>query len=145
MGWPPWANIERTDRMLVYGPSKPSSQLSTEAWLFSTTLLAVVGEKLRTDPWIGWLSCCGLGAPFLRDSGCIQIYWWLHERLLYVDHVRYVWSRAILRPSVESVWRVGRVFPYRVYIDSDHRDSRIWVPLICDSHYIDNLNELSLM
>jgi hypothetical protein len=48
-----------------------------------------------------------------------------HERLLYVDHVRYVWSRGIRGLSVESVWHVGRVFSYRVYIDSNRRDSRI--------------------
>jgi hypothetical protein len=41
-------------------PSKPSSRLSTEAWLFSTASLTVVGEKLGTDPWIGQPSCCGL-------------------------------------------------------------------------------------
>jgi hypothetical protein len=32
---------------------------------------------------------------------------------------------AIHGLSMESVWRVDRVFPYRVYIDSNHRDSRI--------------------
>jgi hypothetical protein len=26
---------------------------------------------------------------------------------------------------VEGVWRVGRIFPYRVYIDLNRRDSRI--------------------
>jgi hypothetical protein len=39
--------------------------------------------------------------------------------------VRYIWSRVIRGPSVESMWRVGRVFPYKVYIDSNHCDSRI--------------------
>jgi hypothetical protein len=29
-----------------------------------------------------------------------------HERLLYVDHVRYVWLRAICGPSMECVWHV---------------------------------------
>jgi hypothetical protein len=33
-----------------------------------------------------------------------------------VDHIRYIWSRAIHRPSAESVQHVGRVFPYRVYV-----------------------------
>jgi hypothetical protein len=32
-----------------YGPGKPSSWLSTEACLFPTTSLAVVGEKLGTN------------------------------------------------------------------------------------------------
>jgi hypothetical protein len=44
-------------------------------------------------------------------SGSIQICQRLREMLLYVDHVRYVWSRAIHEPSMESMWRVGRVFP----------------------------------
>jgi hypothetical protein len=36
-----------------------------------------------------------------------------------------VWSGTIRESSVESVWRVDRVFPYGVYIDSNHHDSRI--------------------
>jgi hypothetical protein len=79
------------------------------------------------------------GALLLRSSGSVQIYWRLCERLLYVDHVRYVWSWTIRGPSVKSVWRVSRVFSCRVYIDSNRHDFRIWVPLICDSHHIDNL------
>jgi hypothetical protein len=50
-----------------------------------------------------------------------------HERLLYVDHVRYVWLRAIRGPSVKNVWHVGWVFLYIVYIDSNRCDSQIWV------------------
>jgi hypothetical protein len=50
-----------------------------------------------------------------------------------------VWSRTIRESSVESVWRVDQVFPYRVYIDSNRRDSQILVPLVCVSHHIDNL------
>jgi hypothetical protein len=36
-----------------------------------------------------------------------------------------VWSGTIRESSVESVWRVDRVFPCRVYIDSNCRDSQI--------------------
>jgi hypothetical protein len=36
-----------------------------------------------------------------------------------------VWFGTIHESSMESVWRVDRVFPCRVYIDSNHRDSRI--------------------
>jgi hypothetical protein len=144
MGWPLWVSIERTDRMLVYGPSKPSSRLSIEAWVFPTTSLAIVREKLGTDLRIGQPSYCGLCLePFCSGgSGSVQICWWLCERLLYVDHVRYVWSRAIRGLSVESMWHVGRVFPCRVYIDSNHHDSQIWVLLVCGSHHIDNLMNL---
>jgi hypothetical protein len=44
--------------------------------------------------------------------------------LLYADHVRYIWSWTICGLSVGSVWRVGWVFPYRVYIDLNRRDSQ---------------------
>jgi hypothetical protein len=68
-----------------------------------------------------------LGALLLRGSGSVQICWWLCKRLLYVDHVQYIWLKAICGPSVESVWCVGCIFPCRVYIDLNHRDSWIWV------------------
>jgi hypothetical protein len=42
--------------------------------------------------------------------------------------------------------RVDRVFPYKVYIDSNRRDSRIRVSLVCGSHHVDNLmNLMSLL
>jgi hypothetical protein len=43
-----------------YGSGKPSSWLSTEACLFRTGSLTIMGEKLGTDPWNGQLACCGL-------------------------------------------------------------------------------------
>jgi hypothetical protein len=36
-----------------------------------------------------------------------------------------VWSETIHTSGMESVWRVDRVFPYRVYIDSNCHDS--WI------------------
>jgi hypothetical protein len=36
-----------------------------------------------------------------------------------------VWSRIIRELSVESVWCGYQIFPCRVYIDSNHRDSQI--------------------
>jgi hypothetical protein len=57
-----------------------------------------------------------------------------------------VWSRTIRESSVESVWCVDRVFSCRVYIDSNLRDSRIWVSLVCGSHHVDNLtNSMCLL
>jgi hypothetical protein len=35
------------------------------------------------------------------------------------------WSGTLGGSSVESMWRVDQVFPYRVYIHSNRRDSRI--------------------
>jgi hypothetical protein len=65
------------------------------------------------------------GAFFLGGSGIRPNLLVAHERLLYVDHVRYTWLMAIRILSMESVWRVGQVFPCSVYIDSNHRDS--WI------------------
>jgi hypothetical protein len=144
MDWPPWVSIERIDRMLVYGLSKPSSLTSTDGgftphyfngWLGRETGYIPVNQSVGML-WIG------SGAFFLGSSGSVHRYWWLREKLLYTDRVRYVWSRAIRGPSVKSMWRVGRVFPCRVYIDSNHCNSQIWVPLICGSHHIDNLMSL---
>jgi hypothetical protein len=56
-----------------YGPGKPSSWLSSEACLFPTVSLAVVGEKLGTDPRIRQPSSCGLcWEPFF--SGVVDLY-----------------------------------------------------------------------
>jgi hypothetical protein len=52
-----------------------------------------------------------------------------------------VWSGTIRESSMKSVWRVDRVFPCRVYIDSNRRDSQICVSLVCGSHHIDNLTD----
>jgi hypothetical protein len=78
----------------------------------------------------------------LRGIGSVQICWQLHERLLCVYRVRYIWSGTIYGLSMGCVWCVGRIFPYRVYIDSNRRDSQIWVSLVCSSHHVDNLTIL---
>jgi hypothetical protein len=66
-----------------------------------------------------------LGAIFLKSSGIHLNLSAARERLLYVDYVRYIWSRVIRGPSMKNVWRVGRIFPCRVYVDSNCRDSQI--------------------
>jgi hypothetical protein len=53
-----------------------------------------------------------------------------------------VWSGTIHKSSVDSVWCVDQVFPCRVYIDLNRRDSQILVLLVCGSHHIDNLADL---
>jgi hypothetical protein len=56
-----------------YGPDKPSSCLSTEAYLFPTASLVVVGEKLGMDLRIRWSSSYGLcREPFF--SGVVDMY-----------------------------------------------------------------------
>jgi hypothetical protein len=58
----------------------------------------------------------GLGAYFVLVG--------TSERLP-MQTTRDVGSGALCKSSVKSVWRVDQIFPYRVYIDSNHRDSRI--------------------
>jgi hypothetical protein len=131
----------------VYEPNKHSNWLPTDVWLchhcFNGWLRRETGYR-TTDRSAGVLWIMS-GTPFLRSSGPAQLCCWLCKRLLYVDHVRHVWSMDIRGLSMENVWRVGRVFPCRVYIDSNHRDSRIWVSLVCGSHHVDNLMSLSVI
>jgi hypothetical protein len=88
--------------------------------------MAVLGEKLRWVPQTtqpGWE--VELGALFLGSSESVQLCWvsvkGCHVRGLPVGSVRqtYVDWRG------KHACRVGRVFPCRVYIDSNRRDSRI--------------------
>jgi hypothetical protein len=111
----------------VYGPSKLSSWLTTDAWLCPHCFIGWFGRETGYGPadWSTDMLWIVSGALFLGSSDPAQLRWRLCKRLLYVDHVRYVWSWTICGLSVESVWRVDRVFPYRVYIDSNHRDSQI--------------------
>jgi hypothetical protein len=70
--WMYWSHAD------VYGPSKPCSRLSTEAWLFSTTSFVVVGEKLSTNPQISQSTCRGLcREPFL--SGVVDLFKSVHD------------------------------------------------------------------
>jgi hypothetical protein len=112
-----------------YGPCKPSSRLSTEAWLFSTASLADVGEKLGTDPQIGQLTCCGLcRKPFF--SGAVDLFKFVDD-CVKGCHIRGLPTVSVHRPYVDwhgkHTCRVGRVFLCRVYIYSNRRDSQIWV------------------
>jgi hypothetical protein len=56
-----------------------------------------------------------------------------------------VWSGTILKSSMKSVGHVDWVFPCRVYIDSNRRDSRIRVSLVCGSHHVDNLTNSMIL
>jgi hypothetical protein len=85
------------------------------------------GEKLGMDPRIGQPTCCGLcREPFFSGAvASVQIC----QRLMKGCHVRGLPAGSVRRAYVDwhgkRTCRVGRVFPYRVYIDSNHRDSRI--------------------
>jgi hypothetical protein len=127
-----------------YGPDKSSSWLSKEACLFLTASLIVVGENLGTDPQIGRPSSCELcREPFF--SGAVDLYKSVDDSAKGC-YTLTMWDTYSLGPYVDWAWVAcgvfGRVFPCRVYIDSNRRDSRIWVSLVCDSHHIANLTNL---
>jgi hypothetical protein len=120
----------------VYGPSKPTSPLSTNVWL--SPLLHWLARERNWGWTRGSINRCAVDcveSPFSQEQWLYPTLSMMCEGFLYVDHVRYVWSWTIRGLSVESMWRVGRIFPCRVYIDSNRRDSRIletaclWQPL----------------
>jgi hypothetical protein len=93
----------------------------------STALLVSLGEKLGTDPWIGQPTYCGLcqGPFFSVAVGSIQIC----PQLVKGCHVQGLLTGSVHQAYVDGrgkhTCHIDRVFPCRVYIDSNHRDSRI--------------------
>jgi hypothetical protein len=52
-----------------YGSGNPSSWLSTEAYLFHIASLAVMGDKMGTDPRTGQSACYGFSQePFFSKT-----------------------------------------------------------------------------
>jgi hypothetical protein len=80
---------------------------------------------MRTRGSVSWRAMDSVGSPFYQEQGLCPTLLVTHEGLLCIDHVRYAWSWTICGLNMKSVWCVGRVFPCRVYIDSNRRDSRI--------------------
>jgi hypothetical protein len=112
----------------IYGPSKPNSRLSTDVCL--SPLLHWLAQKRSWVRNHGSVSRCAMnyvGSPFSWEQWLCPTLSTTREGLLCIDHVRYVWSWTIHGLSVKNVWCVGRVFPCSVYIDSNRRDSQIWV------------------
>jgi hypothetical protein len=113
----------------VYGPSDHSNWLLADVWFFPTASLPTVGETLGMDPQIDQSVCCGLcREPFF--SGAVDLFKSV-DNCVKGCHVRGPPIGSVHRAYVESRGKhtcyVGRVFPYRVYIDSNRRDSQIWV------------------
>jgi hypothetical protein len=74
-GLAPQASIERTDRMLVIWPSKPSSMSSIDAWLCPYCFIGWLGRETGYGPVdrsanVSWIVS---GAHFLRSSGLAQL------------------------------------------------------------------------
>jgi hypothetical protein len=89
--------------------------------------MVVSGEKLGMDLRIGQPVCYGLcREPFFSEAVAL-----LNSVDDYVKgcHVWGLPTRSIHRAYVDwrgkRTYRVDRVFPYRVYIDSNHHNSRI--------------------
>jgi hypothetical protein len=111
-----------------YEPGKPSSLLSTDVW-FSLLLQWLCWER----NWVADLRITQLGWGLCRDPffsgavGSVQRCWWLVKGC----HIRGPPTGSMRRAYVDwrgkHTCRVGWVFPCRVYINSNHRDSRIWV------------------
>jgi hypothetical protein len=86
--------------------------------------MAVLGEKLRRVPrttHLGWE--VESGALFLRSSESVQLCWVSVKGC----HVQGPPIRSVRRAYVDwcgnHTWHVGWVFPCRLYIDSNRRDS----------------------
>jgi hypothetical protein len=83
-----------------------------------------------------------VGIPFSReqwdpsksvgDSWKVAMHW--------PREICMVWDHTRTKRGMRVAYWLG--FPCMVYIDSNHRDSQIWVPLVCGSHHIDNLMNL---
>jgi hypothetical protein len=129
MSWSSQVSIERTDRILVF--MSPVSLVAYQRQKLGLSLLLHWLTRVRN--WVQthgrsasvlWIMS---GALFLGSSGIHPNLLVICERLLYIYCVRYVWSGTIRRLSVGCVCRVGRGFFCRLYIDSNHRNSRILV------------------
>jgi hypothetical protein len=102
--------------------------------------------RYRPTDWSVGVLWIVSGALFLGSSDSVQ----LCRRLMKGCHIRGLPVGSIRQAYMDwhgnHMCRVDRVFPYKVYIDSNRRDSRIRVSLVCGSHHVDNLmNLMSLL
>jgi hypothetical protein len=100
---------------------------STEGGFTPTASMVGSGEKLGTDPQIGQPACCGLcREPFFSGAVALSI---IVDDSVKGCHVPGLLAGSVCRAYMD--WRgkrmchIDQVFPYRVYIDSNHRDS--WI------------------
>jgi hypothetical protein len=127
MGWPPQENIERTDRMLVF--MGPVSNVAYRHQMFGFTLsvsLAGRGEKQgKTAELLNW---AGGSVGSIGFSGADDLSN-LVDDYVKCCHVRGLPTGSVCMAYVDwrgkHTCRVDRVFPCRVYIDSNRHDSRI--------------------
>jgi hypothetical protein len=121
MSWAPRASIERTDRMLVFMDPVSLVVECQQELSFSPLLQWLVRERswVRTRRSLSWDEGC-VGSPSSREQWtCSNLLTAMQKVAICEPHE----IRIVL--SVGSVWCVGQVFPYRVYIDSNRCDSQI--------------------
>jgi hypothetical protein len=114
--------------MLVYtGPVSLVDGCQQKLDFSLTTSLVVMGEKLGMNPRISQPACCGLcREPFF--SGSVDLFKFVDD-CVKGCHIRGPSIGNIRQTYVDwhgrHTCRVGQVFPYRVYIDSNRCDSQI--------------------
>jgi hypothetical protein len=133
----------------IMGPVNRCSLFSIDAW-FSLLLQWLSWERnWVADQWICQPVCWGLcwETFFSGVVGSIQHCWWLakgcHVCVLPTGTVRVAYVDWHGKCTCHVYW----IFPYRVYIDSNHRDPQIRVPLVCGRQQVANycnivINEL---
>jgi hypothetical protein len=89
--------------------------------------MAALEEKLGTDPWIGQLACCGLcQEAFFLGAVALSI---AVDDFMKCCHVCGLPAGSVHGAYMDwggkRTCHVDRVFPCRVYIDSNCRDSQI--------------------
>jgi hypothetical protein len=111
-----------------YELGNPNSRLLIDAWLCPHCFIGWLGREAGYGPtdWSAGALWIVSGTLFLRSSGHVQLCW----RLVKGCHVQGPPAGSVRRAYVDwrgkRTCRVGQVFPYRVYINSNRRDSRIW-------------------
>jgi hypothetical protein len=125
----------------VYESSKPNSWSPIWAWLTPTTSLADSRDKLGMDPRVNQPACCGLyQEPFLSDvvesvqicqrrtKGCYM--WTTWDMYGPRPYAYWAWKACDMLVGFFSVWCTS----IRITVTLGYEQ-----PLICGSHYIDNL------
>jgi hypothetical protein len=100
----------------VMGAINWCSLSSTDACIFPIASMAVRGEKLGGDPWIGQPMCCRSGWE-LFFSGAVHLFNPIDG---YMKGCRVLLVVSVYVSCVSG-------FSCKMYINLNHRDSRIWV------------------
>jgi hypothetical protein len=95
-----------------------------------------------------WVRTCGsdghravdcVGSPSSQGQWICTILLMTSRKVAmhWLREIRMAWDHTQTEHGMRVVcWSS---FPYMVYIDSNHCDSQIWVPLVYGSHHVDNL------